>query len=122
MPSPKQNQVYIGCSGYYYPAWKNAFYPAKLPASKWLAHYSSVFNTVELNGTFYRLPKLSDLKRNSANTPEDFKFSVKMSRFVTHMSRLKQSRDTISDFIDLMLNGLGPKLHKILFQMPPSFH
>lgn len=119
MPQPK---YYIGCSGYYYPNWKKEFYPQKLPPSKWLEYYSTIFNTVELNGTFYRLPKLTDLKKQFERTPANFKFSVKVSRFITHIKRLKDSKDLITEFSDLIHSGLENKLHRLLFQMPPSFH
>jgi len=111
----------IGCSGYYYPQWKNKFYPQGLPPKNWLAYYSSVFNTVELNGTFYRPPKLSDLKKYAQVTPDDFTFSVKMNRQITHIQRLKE-RQSILDFQDLIYEGLADKLAHFLFQMPPSFH
>ncbi|MGZ4079190.1 MAG: DUF72 domain-containing protein, partial [Bacteroidia bacterium] len=62
-------KYYIGCSGYYYPYWKNKFYPEGLQPKNWLNYYSTVFNTVELNGTFYRTPKLSDLKKYAEVTP-----------------------------------------------------
>ena len=112
----------IGCTGYYYPNWKNKFYPAGIQPKNWLAYYSSVFNTVELNGTFYRTPKLADLKRYAEVTPEDFKFSVKMSRYITHVMKLKESREQVTEFQNLILEGLENKLIYFLFQMPPSFH
>jgi uncharacterized protein YecE (DUF72 family) len=111
---------YIGCSGFYYPAWKNKFYPAGLSSRKWLEYYSSVFNTLELNGTFYRMPKLADLEKYAQLTPADFRFSVKMSRFVTHVKRLTDT-DSISRFQDLVVGGLGSKVGCFLFQMPPTF-
>lgn len=112
----------IGCSGYYYPAWKNNFYPPGTPASKWLSHYSTIFNTVELNGTFYRLPKSKDLERYAAQTPADFRFSVKASRYITHILKLKKSKQLVDEFYSLILGGLQEKLENILFQLPPSFH
>jgi uncharacterized protein YecE (DUF72 family) len=112
--------VYIGCSGFYYAAWKNKFYPEGLSSRKWMEYYSSVFNTLELNSTFYRMPKLSDLEKYAAVTPAAFRFSVKMSRFVTHVKRLTDT-DSISRFQDLIVSGLGSKLGCFLFQMPPSF-
>lgn len=112
---------HIGCSGYYYPYWKNKFYPKGLQPKGWLQYYSSVFNTVELNGTFYRTPKLSDLQKYAGVTPADFRFSVKMSRFISHLSKLKDCRENIKEFQDLILQGLGDKLMYFLFQMPPSF-
>lgn len=110
----------IGCSGYYYPQWKNKLYPKGVAPKNWLAHYSSIFNTVELNGTFYRTPKLADLKKYATVTHENFTFSVKMSRFITHIQRLKE-KQSIVDFQDLILQGLEHKLQHFLFQMPPSF-
>lgn len=111
----------IGCSGYYYPRWKNKFYPADMTPKNWLAYYSSVFNTVELNGTFYRKPKLSDLKKYAELTPEDFTFAVKMSRYITHVQRLKE-KQSILDFQELIRLGMNNKVACFLFQMPPSFH
>lgn len=116
-----KKEILIGCSGYYYSSWKGKFYPGKLPSSKWLEYYSSIFNTVELNSTFYRLPRLSTLQKYAAATPDNFKFSVKASRYITHILRLKESRTIINDFTILMEEGLSDKLHRILFQLPPSF-
>lgn len=116
-----QHQLYIGCSGYYYPYWRNRFYPKGVSPRDWLAYYSSVFNTVELNGTFYRVPKLTALQKYASDTPGGFRFSVKMSRYVTHVLRLKDTSAAIGQFRDLMQEGLGDKLSNILFQMPPSF-
>lgn len=112
----------IGCSGYYYPNWKNKFYPQGLQPKNWLEYYSSVFNTVELNGTFYRTPKLADLKKYASVTKNDFTFSVKMSNYITHTIKLKDSKESISEFQDLIINGLDEKLSCFLFQLPPSFH
>ncbi|HTN19110.1 MAG TPA: DUF72 domain-containing protein [Pelobium sp.] len=114
--------LHIGCSGYYYPYWKNRFYPTGLQPKDWLAYYNTIFNTVELNGTFYRIPKLSDLKKYASNTTDDFLFSVKMNRHITHMLKLKGCKNEVKDFTDLIQDGLGNKLACILFQMPPSFH
>ncbi|WP_343631762.1 DUF72 domain-containing protein [Fluviicola sp.] len=115
-------ELYIGCSGYYYPAWKNKFYPEGLKPKDWLEYFSSVFNTVELNGTFYRTPKLADLQKYYDKTPADFKFSVKMSKQVTHILKLKESSALINEFQDLVREGLKEKCMHFLFQLPPSFH
>lgn len=115
------HRFHIGCSGYYYPAWKNKFYPEGLQPKGWLEHYSSVFNTVELNGTFYRIPKLKDLQKYAGITPSDFTFSVKMSRYITHILKLKESKQNIEDFQNLIKNGLRNKSSFFLFQLPPSF-
>lgn len=118
----KETPNFIGCSGYYYPSWRNKFYPTGLQPKNWLEYYSSVFNTVELNGTFYRTPKLTDLKKYAGNTGENFRFSVKMSKYITHISKLKDSASQILEFQDLIIEGLQDKLNHFLFQLPPSFH
>jgi uncharacterized protein YecE (DUF72 family) len=119
---PKVPKNYlIGCSGYYYPNWKNKFYPAGVAPKNWLAYYSTMFNTVELNGTFYRTPKLQDLQKYAAVTPNDFKFSVKISRYITHVLKMQDCRQQVSDFQGLINEGLGNKMACFLFQMPPSF-
>lgn len=117
----KRNQ-YVGCSGYYYPAWKNKFYPEGLKPKDWLGYYSQVFNTVELNGTFYRTPKPADLKKYYDATPPDFRFSVKMNKQITHLRKLKDTRSLTEDFQDLIYDGLQEKCMHFLFQLSPSFH
>ncbi len=112
---------HIGCSGYYYSSWKNQFYPQGLRSAKWLEHYSTIFNTVELNSTFYRQPQLSALKRYAAAVPDGFTFAVKMSRYITHVKRLAYSGEEIAAFQDLIYNGLQDKLGAFLFQLPGSF-
>lgn len=112
---------HIGCSGYYYSAWRNAFYPKGLKPAAWLNYYSTVFDTVELNGTFYRKPKVQDLQKYYSNTTAHFKFSVKMSRYITHIKRLADCKQEIEDFNLLVEDGLKDKLACILYQMPPSF-
>lgn len=118
----KDQYKYIGCSGYYYPAWKKKFYPEGLQPKGWLEYYSSVFNTVELNGTFYRTPKASDLKKYYEITPLDFCFSVKMSKQITHIQKLKGSKSLVEEFQSLIREGLKEKCLHFLFQLPPSFH
>jgi len=112
----------IGCSGYYYTAWKNKFYPPGLQPKNWLAYYSTVFNTVELNGTFYRTPKLADLTKYAHSAVNDFRFAVKMNKYITHVLKLKEAKEHIHDFQDLITDGLGHKCSHFLFQLPPSFH
>jgi uncharacterized protein YecE (DUF72 family) len=113
---------HIGCSGYFYPKWKGTFYPKELKPKDWLSFYNSVFNTVELNGTFYRMPKPSDLKRYASVTTKDFTFSVKVSKYITHNLKLKDTKKSITEFQDLVFDGLETKLSNFLFQLPPSFH
>jgi uncharacterized protein YecE (DUF72 family) len=112
----------VGCSGYFYPNWKDKFYPEGLPSKDCLSFYSSIFNTVELNATFYRTPSLASLKKYASSTPDDFSFSVKMSKAVTHLHKLEETKQAIQEFQGLMDEGLRQKLSCFLFQLPPSFH
>lgn len=114
--------IYIGTSGYSYSYWKNRFYPEKLAASKWLEFYATQFNTVELNNSFYRFPKIEQLKKAAAQTPDDFLFSVKAHKLITHTLRMKNVREKIEEFTGIIHEGLSEKLACILYQMPPSYH
>ncbi len=88
--------VYIGTSGYNYPHWWNgAFYPSDLPQKKWLEFYAEYYNTVELNVSFYRLPKKEVFQSWYRRTPKKFVFAVKGSRFITHIKRLKDCRERL---------------------------
>ena len=80
--------VRIGCSGWVYKDWRGTFYPEKLPQRLWLEHYASIFDTVEINNTFYRLPTESAVKGWAEQTPADFEFAIKGSRYTTHIKRL----------------------------------
>jgi uncharacterized protein YecE (DUF72 family) len=110
----------IGTSGYVYPHWrKGVFYPASLPARQELAYYSQRFRTVELNNPFYRLPTPEMFQRWRDNTPADFDFAVKASRYITHIKRLDSVADEIALFMERAVL-LGPKLGPVLFQLPPT--
>lgn len=112
--------VRIGCSGFNYPHWRETFYPRKLPQKEWLQHYCSVFSSVELNVTFYRLPSLDTFNKWYQETPRDFVFSLKGSRFITHVKRLLATTESL----DLFFNGalrLKKKLKVVLWQLPPTF-
>jgi uncharacterized protein YecE (DUF72 family) len=115
----KENR--IGCSGFIYPAWKGKFYPADLARSRWLSHYSSKFNTVELNGTFYRFPVVKNLKAFYDATPADFKFSIKANKVITHTLKMNNVKEKIEEFMKIAEEGLEDKLGCVLFQLPPSF-
>lgn len=112
---------FIGCSGYYYSYWKNRFYPEGTPAKDWLSYYAKVFKTVELNGTFYRTPRITTLQKYVAQTPSNFKFSAKMNRHITHVLRLKNCKTEIDNYLQLLQDGLGDKLANVLFQLPAGF-
>jgi uncharacterized protein YecE (DUF72 family) len=111
---------YIGCSGFMYEHWKGVFYPDSLSKGKWFSHYMTRFNTVELNVTFYRLPREETFKKWKDNTPDDFAFSLKGSRFITHVRRLDDVGDAVTRFFQ-SASHLREKLHVILWQFPPQF-
>ncbi len=117
----KKTEVFIGTSGYSYPHWSDGiFYPEGLSQQRWLEYYAEKFNTVELNVTFYRLPKESVFKNWYSRTPEDFSFVVKGSRFITHIKRLKQCEEPLKLFFG-RVKFLKEKLSCILWQLPPKF-
>ena len=110
--------VHIGCSGFSYPHWQGPFYPEGLTRRRWLAHYCSVFASVELNVTFYRLLKPDTFDRWREETPPSFAFSVKGSRFITHVKRLAEPEAPLERFFS-GVSHLGEKLAAILWQFPP---
>lgn len=112
----------IGCSGWNYASWRGRFYPQKEPQRRWLELYAQTFSTVEVNNTFYRLPKRDAVANWVRQTPEDFVFAVKASRYLTHIKRLADPGG-ISRFYEplqpLLESGrLGP----VLWQLPANFH
>jgi uncharacterized protein YecE (DUF72 family) len=116
-----EGMLYIGTSGYNYPHWWNGvFYPSDLPQKKWLEFYTGFFDTVELNVSFYRLPKKEVFQGWYKRTPKEFVFAVKGSRFITHIKRLKDCREPLSLFLDRAL-PLKEKLGAVLWQLPPRF-
>ena len=116
-----KTDFHIGTSGYYYSYWKDRFYPVGTAPKDWLKYYSSVFNTVELNAPFYRIPRVSALQKYAQGTPDEFTFSVKMNKGITHLSKMKDVHQRILDFQDILTEGLGSKLNFCLFQLPASF-
>ena len=110
----------IGCSGFSYRHWKGVFYPADVPAKQWLKYYATVFSTVELNVTFYRLPLARTFDRWYEETPPGFRFAVKGSRLITHRKRLRDPREALALFFERALR-LREKLAVVLWQFPPSF-
>lgn len=111
--------ICIGTSGWYYDHWKERFYPAGMAKSKWFVHYAGHFDTVEINNTFYNLPKEQTIRTWHDRAPEDFLYSVKASRYITHIKRLKEVDEGLTRFfetIDPLKEHLGP----VLYQLPPS--
>jgi uncharacterized protein YecE (DUF72 family) len=111
---------WIGCSGFYYKPWRDKFYPPKLPQRKWFEFYCEHFNTVELNVTFYRFPKLEALRGWYERSPADFRFTVKAPRLITHYKRFHNARREADDFYTLVKEGLREKLGTVLFQLHPG--
>jgi uncharacterized protein YecE (DUF72 family) len=108
----------VGTSGFSYPAWRGSFYPPKLPPAKMLAYYAERLATVEINNTFYRMPKPEMLAAWAATTPAEFRFAPKAPQQITHRQKLAGSADTVAHFLNV-LGSFGDKLGPILFQMPP---
>ena len=114
--------ILVGTSGYNYPEWKGSFYPADLAASKMLPYYARKFRTVEINYTFYRMPTSKIVTGWAAQVPEDFKFTLKAPKRITHDKRLRAAEvaDSVRTFVSVA-GELGPRLAALLFQLPPNF-
>jgi uncharacterized protein YecE (DUF72 family) len=109
-----------GTSGFAFKEWKGPFYPEKMKDAEMLGFYATKFPTVEINNTFYRLPK-EDLLRNWAQqVPDDFSFSIKASQRITHFTRLKEESFDAADYLLRAVAVMGEKLGPILFQLPPN--
>jgi uncharacterized protein YecE (DUF72 family) len=117
------NPVRIGCSGWNYKHWRERVYPGGLPPRRWLQHYATLFDTVEVNSTFYRLPTRSAVANWVAESPPDFLFAVKASRYLTHIKRLGGLADGVRVFYERIEPLVGsPKLGPVLWQLPQSVH
>jgi uncharacterized protein YecE (DUF72 family) len=111
--------LYVGTSGYSYKEWKGNFYPQDLPEKQMLRHYGGQFRAVEINNTFYRMPKAAVLQTWASEVPEDFKFVLKASQRITHMQRLKDAGDSVGYLLEVA-GVLEDRLGPILFQLPPN--
>jgi uncharacterized protein YecE (DUF72 family) len=115
-------EVRIGTSGWNYASWRETFYPPGLPARRWLEHYATVFDTVEINATFYRLAKPPAVANWVQQTPSEFVFAAKSSRFLTHMKRLTDMDQGVHRYYDSIEPLAGsPKLGPVLWQLPDNF-
>ena len=113
--------IRVGTSGWHYGHWKKRFYPEDLPKSKWFEFYAEDFDTVEINNTFYQLPKEISVKRWREQAPKNFIYTVKANRYITHIKKLKDTAEEVERFFErahLLKEKLGP----ILYQLPPSMH
>jgi uncharacterized protein YecE (DUF72 family) len=112
--------LYVGCSGFSYSSWVGPFYPKGTPQNKYLAHYATVFDYVEIDSSFYRIPNSLTAAKWAKNTPDNFRFTVKMTQAVTHKKRLgAESEIDLHHFYAAML-PLKDKLLAVLLQLPPS--
>ena len=110
---------WVGTSGFSYKEWKGSFYPEDLSNDRMLAYYGERLNAVEINNTFYRMPKRTTLADWAGKVPEDFSFVLKASRKITHFKRLKDTQDELGYLVDVS-SELGARLGPMLFQLPPN--
>lgn len=115
-----RGRLRVGCSGWQYRHWRGDFYPSDLPQARWFDHYATVFDTVEVNNSFYRLPERATFEAWKKRSPPDFLFAVKASRYLTHMKKLKDPQEPIERFFE-RAGGLGRKLGPVLYQLPPRW-
>jgi len=115
-----RGRIFVGTSGWIYPHWNGRFYPAGLPAKRQLAFMASQFSTVEVNGTFYSLARPTAFEKWRAETPDDFVFALKGSRYITHMLKLANFRAPLANFFASGVLALEEKLGPILWQLPPQ--
>jgi uncharacterized protein YecE (DUF72 family) len=121
--SASLHPVHVGCSGWNYKSWRGAFYPPGVPASRWLEHYAAIFETVEVNTTFYRLISRDAVVHWVQQTPAHFLFTVKASRYLTHIRRLRD----IAGGVEMLYERIEPllesrRLGAVLWQLPENFH
>ncbi len=115
------DKVYIGCSGYHYKEWRGKFYPEDLRQSEWLSHYAAIFPSVEINNSFYKIPDEKTLTAWKKETPEEFRFTLKGSRYITHMKKLKDPSDHLDKFYRA-IEPIAAKTECILWQLPGNQH
>jgi uncharacterized protein YecE (DUF72 family) len=115
--------VHVGCSGWVYRDWRGELYAEGLPQRRWLARYAEVFDTVEVNNTFYRLPSRNAVNTWLDQTPRGFRFTIKASRYLTHVKRLRELATGVERFYE-RIEPLAdsPKLAAVLWQFPENFH
>jgi uncharacterized protein YecE (DUF72 family) len=116
----KCGEVRIGCSGWIYRHWRALFYPEKMPQRLWFGHYAATFDTVELNTSFYHLPKPETFAKWRDQAPPGFRYAVKAPRFITHMKKLKDCAEPVAEFLR-RARCLGDAIGPILYQLPPRW-
>jgi uncharacterized protein YecE (DUF72 family) len=119
-PATRKGRARVGCSGWEYKHWRGDFYPLEIPKPRWFEHYARIFDTVEINNTFYRLPEARTFARWAAQAPATFVYAVKSSRFLTHMKKLKDPEQPLT----LLFERMAPmrrRLGPVLYQLPPGW-
>lgn len=117
----QSGQCWIGTSGWSYPDWKGTFYPPHWPTGRYLEYYARHFSSIELNNTFYHLPKVDAVQHWTEIVPNDFLFSIKASRFITHIQKLSGNASSVHRFFE-HIEPLTPHMGPILFQLPGRWH
>jgi uncharacterized protein YecE (DUF72 family) len=122
LETPKKTEYHVGCSGWFYWHWRDAFYPAGTPGHKWFEYYASQFDTVELNAPFYSWPTVGTVKTwlRQVGRRRRFVYTVKVSEYITHVKRLLGTKMLVKDF-GLIADLLGKRMGCFLFQLPPSY-
>src|SRR5579872_1115960 len=115
------SRILIGTSGWSYDGWRGPLYPEKLAKKNWLRFYAAQFPTTEINGSFYRTPSVDAVRCWRDDTPRDFRFAWKASKFITHWKRLTARCENSIALMQTRLAALGPKAAVVLFQLPPQF-
>jgi uncharacterized protein YecE (DUF72 family) len=115
------SHIYIGITGYNYPGWRGSFYPRDLAVRRWLKYASRLFNSIELNGTFYSLKSPAVFCRWAAETPDSFTFAIKGSRFITHNLKFARATTALGNFYASGVLALGNKTGPFLWQLPPTW-
>lgn len=115
------SKAFVGTSGWAYGGWRGPFYPTDVPKNDWLRWYATQFSTTEINGSFYRTPSIKAVHHWRNQTPKDFVFAWKASKFFTHWKRLSGKSDNSIGLMKTRLRALSPKAGAVLFQLPPQF-
>jgi uncharacterized protein YecE (DUF72 family) len=114
------DRIRVGCSGWQYRHWRGDLYPAELPISRWFEQYARVFDTVEINNSFYRWPAPETFDKWREQAPHGFLYAVKASRFLTHMKKLKDPQEPVERTFE-NIKHLGRHLGPVLYQLPPRW-
>src|SRR5688500_2391938 len=114
-------KIWVGTSGWTYDGWRGPFYPKEVPKKRWLAWYAQQFATTEINGSFYRTPSLEAVDAWRDQTPDEFLFAWKASKFITHWKRLSDKSANSIELMETRLKVLGAKAGPVLFQLPARF-